>query len=161
MCARSTQEQPDKNAQDEEGDRGCNHHDDECVEPLDFDRLAQADIVALTGMVVQRARMREILVELNRRGVFTVVGGPWVSVQEDAFGDLADVIFVGEAEDSWPRFGTYPPSARIYLFETATLRQRLSISLDHGYPRLLDFSPNGRFLAGAVSDGTVLVWDLR
>ncbi len=77
---------------------------DECVEPLDFERLAQADIVALTGMIVQRARMREILVELKRRGVFTVVGGAWISVQEDAFGDLADVIFVGEAEDSWPRF---------------------------------------------------------
>jgi radical SAM superfamily enzyme YgiQ (UPF0313 family) len=77
---------------------------DESVEPLDFDRLARADIVGLTGMVVQRARMHEILVELKRRGVFTVVGGPWVSVREDAFGDLADVIFVGEAEDSWPRF---------------------------------------------------------
>jgi radical SAM superfamily enzyme YgiQ (UPF0313 family) len=77
---------------------------DECVEPLDFDRLAQADIVGLTGMIVQRTRMREILTELKRRGVFTVVGGPWVSVQEDAFGDLADVIFVGEAEETWPRF---------------------------------------------------------
>ncbi len=55
-------------------------------------------------MVVQRARMREILTELKRRGVFTVVGGPWISVEENAFGDLADVIFVGEAEDTWPRF---------------------------------------------------------
>jgi radical SAM superfamily enzyme YgiQ (UPF0313 family) len=77
---------------------------DECVEPLDFDRLARADIVGLTGMVVQRTRMREILTELKRRGVFTVVGGAWVSVQEDAFGELADVIFVGEAEESWPQF---------------------------------------------------------
>ena len=31
-------------------------------------------------------------------------GGPWVTVQEDYFGDLVDVIFVGEAEDTWPRF---------------------------------------------------------
>jgi radical SAM superfamily enzyme YgiQ (UPF0313 family) len=77
---------------------------DESIEALDFDRLARADIVGLTGMVVQRARMREILAELKRRGVFTAVGGPWVSVQEDAFGDLADVIFIGEAEESWPRF---------------------------------------------------------
>ena len=77
---------------------------DENVEPLDFDRLARADIVGLTGMSVQRFRMREILAELKRRGVFTVVGGPWVTVQEDYFGDLADVIFVGEAEETWPRF---------------------------------------------------------
>jgi len=77
---------------------------DENVEPLDFDRLAEADIVGVTGMIVQRFRMREILVELKRRGIFAVVGGPWVTVREDYFGDLADVIFVGEAETTWPRF---------------------------------------------------------
>ena len=77
---------------------------DENVEPIDYARCARADIVGLTGMVVQRARMREILVELKRRGAFVVVGGPWVSVQEDYFADLADAIFVGEAEESWPRF---------------------------------------------------------
>ncbi|MFO0789632.1 MAG: DUF4070 domain-containing protein [Pirellulales bacterium] len=77
---------------------------DENVEPLNFDRLAQADIVALTGMSVQRVQMREILTELKSRGVFTVVGGPWVTVREDYFGDLADVIFIGEAEETWPQF---------------------------------------------------------
>ena len=77
---------------------------DENVEPIDYDRLAQADIVGLTGMSVQRHRMREILRELKARGVFTVVGGPWVTVQEDYFDDLADVIFVGEAETTWPQF---------------------------------------------------------
>jgi radical SAM superfamily enzyme YgiQ (UPF0313 family) len=77
---------------------------DENVEALDFDRLARADVVGLTGMSVQRRRMREILTELKGRGAFTVVGGPWVSVQEDYFGDLADVIFVGEAEETWPQF---------------------------------------------------------
>jgi radical SAM superfamily enzyme YgiQ (UPF0313 family) len=48
--------------------------------------------------------MKEILYELRRRGVFTVVGGPWVTVREDDFVDLADVIFVGEPEETWPRF---------------------------------------------------------
>ena len=77
---------------------------DENVEPIDFARCAKADIVGVTGMVVQRLRMREILSELKGRGAFTVVGGPWASVSEDYFGDLADVVFVGEAEESWPRF---------------------------------------------------------
>jgi radical SAM superfamily enzyme YgiQ (UPF0313 family) len=77
---------------------------DENVEPIDYARCAEADIVALTGMVVQRQRMRAILTELKRRGVFTVVGGPWVTVSEDYFGDLADVVFIGEAEETWPRF---------------------------------------------------------
>jgi radical SAM superfamily enzyme YgiQ (UPF0313 family) len=77
---------------------------DENVEPLDFERLAKADIVGVTGMIVQRFRIREILEELDRRKIFTVVGGPWISVNEEYFGDLPDVIFVGEAEETWPRF---------------------------------------------------------
>lgn len=77
---------------------------DENVEAIDFERCARADIVGVTGMSVQRFRMREILEELKRRGCFTVVGGPWITVQEDYFGDLVDVSFIGEAEESWPKF---------------------------------------------------------
>src|SRR3954449_8235892 len=77
---------------------------DEMVEAIDFERCARADSVGVTGLSVQRFRMKEILAELKRRGVFTVVGGPLVTVHEDYFGDLADVIFVGEAEETWPRF---------------------------------------------------------
>jgi radical SAM superfamily enzyme YgiQ (UPF0313 family) len=77
---------------------------DENVEAINYERLQKADIIGVTGMSVQRFRMREILTELKERGLFAVVGGPWVSVQEDYFGDLADVIFVGEAEETWPRF---------------------------------------------------------
>jgi radical SAM superfamily enzyme YgiQ (UPF0313 family) len=77
---------------------------DENVEAIDFEHCVRADIVGLTGMNVQRRRMKEILSELKRRGVFTVVGGPWVTVREDDLADLADVIFVGEAEGTWPQF---------------------------------------------------------
>lgn len=88
---------------------------DENVEPIDFEKLRRADIVGLTGMSVQRRRMKEILRELKARGIFCVVGGPWVTVQEDYFGSLADAIFVGEAEETWPQFlrewseGTHRP----------------------------------------------------
>ncbi len=37
---------------------------DENVAEIDFDRCVRADIVGLTGMNVQRSRMREILGEL-------------------------------------------------------------------------------------------------
>lgn len=77
---------------------------DENVEPLDLERVARADVVGLTGMSVQRARMIEILRALRARGVFTVVGGPWATVREDFFEGLADAVFVGEAEETWPRF---------------------------------------------------------
>ncbi|WP_262270012.1 B12-binding domain-containing radical SAM protein [Microvirga yunnanensis] len=77
---------------------------DENVEPIDYGRCARADIVGVTGMSVQRFRMREIIAELKRRGCFVVVGGPWVTVQEDYFDPEADAIFVGEAEMTWPQF---------------------------------------------------------
>jgi radical SAM superfamily enzyme YgiQ (UPF0313 family) len=77
---------------------------DENIEEIDFDALESFDIVGVTGMTVQRDRMREILVELKKRNVFVVVGGPWISVAEAWFEGLVDVIFVGEAEDTWPVF---------------------------------------------------------
>src|SRR5262245_12730242 len=77
---------------------------DENVEAIDWERCARADIVGVTGMSVQRFRMREILTELKNRGCFTVVGGPLVTVTEDSFKGLADAIFIGEAEQTWPQF---------------------------------------------------------
>jgi radical SAM superfamily enzyme YgiQ (UPF0313 family) len=77
---------------------------DENVESIDWERCARADMVGVTGLSVQRFRMREILEKLRQLDVFTVVGGPLVTVQEDYFDGLADVIFIGEAEETWPRF---------------------------------------------------------
>jgi radical SAM superfamily enzyme YgiQ (UPF0313 family) len=77
---------------------------DENVEAIDFARCAKADIVGLTGMIVQRFRMTEIIAELKKRGCFVVIGGPWISVEESYFKNLADVVFVGEAETTWPQF---------------------------------------------------------
>ena len=52
------------------------------------------------------------------------------------------------------------PDAKIDVFETATFERRVSISLGYGQVTRLAFSPRGRFLAAAQSDGTVLVYDL-
>ena len=91
---------------------------DENVEAINFERCARADIVGVTGMSVQRFRMKEILAELKRRGSFTVVGGPLVTVQEDYFEGLADVIFIGEAEETWPRFlGEWKHRLHQYRYE--------------------------------------------
>jgi radical SAM superfamily enzyme YgiQ (UPF0313 family) len=55
-------------------------------------------------MIVQRERMREIAQKVKQLGKFLVVGGPWITVQEDYLQNLADVIFVGEADQTWPLF---------------------------------------------------------
>jgi radical SAM superfamily enzyme YgiQ (UPF0313 family) len=77
---------------------------DENVEDIDWDFLRKYDIVGVTGMNVQSRRTREILVRLQELDIFTVVGGPFVSVQEAFFDGLCDVKFVGEAETTWPQF---------------------------------------------------------
>jgi radical SAM superfamily enzyme YgiQ (UPF0313 family) len=84
------------------------HHDvtlvDENVEDIDFDRLARADLVCLTGMSIQGSRLIEILAAVRARGVMTVVGGPMATVEPEVLEGLTDVIFVGEADETWPEF---------------------------------------------------------
>src|SRR5262245_57446867 len=46
---------------------------DENIEEIDFDRCARADIIGVTGMSVQRRRIRQVVHELKRRGAFVVV----------------------------------------------------------------------------------------
>jgi len=86
----------------------CGDHNvqivDENVEEIDWDSLKDFDIVGVTGMNVQGKRIREILLRLQEMGIFTIVGGPLVSVQEEFFDGLCDVKFVGEAETTWPEF---------------------------------------------------------
>src|SRR5215470_18491576 len=50
---------------------------DENVEQIDFEFLKGFDIVGVTGMIVQRDRMREILKILRQMGAFAVVGGAY------------------------------------------------------------------------------------
>ncbi len=77
---------------------------DENVEDIDWDSLRDYDLVGVTGMNVQKSRIREILVRLRELNIFTVVGGPLVSVQESFFAGLCQAVFIGEAETTWPQF---------------------------------------------------------
>ena len=77
---------------------------DENVEDINWESLREYDLVGVTGMNVQKARCREILLRLREMHIFAAVGGPLVSVQEEFFTDLCDVMFVGEAETTWPQF---------------------------------------------------------
>lgn len=84
-----------------------NHHVhvlDENVEEIDWRLLRSFDVVGVTGMNVQKLRMQEILLQLRELKIFAAVGGPFASVQEEFFDGLCDVIFVSEAETTWPQF---------------------------------------------------------
>jgi len=71
------------------------------VETLEDRDLAWADVVMLTGMVVQRDSLHEVLARCRRLGVRTVVGGPYASAMSEEL-EEADHIVVGEGEEVVP-----------------------------------------------------------
>jgi radical SAM superfamily enzyme YgiQ (UPF0313 family) len=75
---------------------------DENVEPIDFD--TDADIIGLTGYVIHRQRILELAAEFRRRGKFVVAGGPMASLCPEELRGKVDVLFVDEAEYTWPQF---------------------------------------------------------
>ena len=76
---------------------------DENVAPLVFD--GDFDMVGITGYHIQQKRVFEVAAEFRRRGIRVVLGGPMVNVGNiDEFLEHGDVVFLGEAELTWPRF---------------------------------------------------------
>jgi len=75
---------------------------DENVEPIDFE--IDADVIGVTGYIVHRSRVLEIIAAFKQRGKFVVVGGPFASLCPEQLRGKADVVFVDEAEYTWPRF---------------------------------------------------------
>jgi len=62
------------------------------------------DLVGVTGYLAHVVRMIEICREFQRRGVMTAAGGPAVSGSPERFRGIFDVLFLGEAEFTWPQF---------------------------------------------------------
>jgi len=75
---------------------------DENVEPIDFN--TDADIVGITGFVVHKRRMLEIAETFRRRGKLVAAGGPFATLCPEELRGKVDVLFVGEAEYTWPSF---------------------------------------------------------
>lgn len=71
------------------------------VEPLKDEDIIGADAVLLTGMIIQRKSLEDVLRRCVGWGVPTVVGGPFVSSSPDA-AELAYAtsLIIGEAEDA-------------------------------------------------------------
>ncbi len=75
---------------------------DENVEAVDFD--TDADIVGITGFVIHKRRMFELIEAFRRRGKLVAVGGPFATLCPEELEGKVDVLFVGEAEYTWPQF---------------------------------------------------------
>ncbi|MHB0866566.1 MAG: B12-binding domain-containing radical SAM protein [Thermoleophilia bacterium] len=73
---------------------------DENVEPVDFD--AQVDLVAITALTPIAPRAYEVADEFRRRGRTVAMGGVHPSLMADEAAQHADVVVIGESEETWP-----------------------------------------------------------
>ena len=77
-------------------------HVDEAVAPVDPE--AAADLVAITFHTPSAPHVYRLAARFRQRGIPVALGGPHVTLLPDEAQAHADVIFVGEAENTWPRF---------------------------------------------------------
>lgn len=68
------------------------------VERLDDDAIAWADVVLVSGMLVQKTSMLDIVARARAIGRRTIVGGPACTTSPQLFAD-ADHVFCGEVEE--------------------------------------------------------------
>lgn len=64
----------------------------------------RADIVGITGYLIQMQRVFQIAEEFRRRSKVVVIGGPLANLLPEVCRPHCDVLFEGEAEYTWPRF---------------------------------------------------------
>jgi len=76
--------------------------DENAGEPVNFD--TDAEIIGITGYIIQMKRAMEIADEFRRRGKTVVIGGPMANLVPEECRQHCDVLFEGEAEYTWPRF---------------------------------------------------------
>jgi radical SAM superfamily enzyme YgiQ (UPF0313 family) len=65
---------------------------------------ADYDLIGVTGYINHAGRVNELGQMLRRRGLLTAVGGPGVSSEPELFREHFDILFIGEAEYTWPQF---------------------------------------------------------
>ena len=61
-------------------------------------------LAGITGYINHAGRVKELGQIFRQRRMLTAVGGPGVSSEPELFRDSFDILFIGEAEYSWPRF---------------------------------------------------------
>ncbi|MGE0043528.1 MAG: radical SAM protein, partial [Vicinamibacterales bacterium] len=80
------------------------------------------DLVGVTGYSNHLARAREVGAFFRRRGIPVVLGGAGVTSEPETCRDHFDVLFLGEAEHTWPQFlqdfeaGSYRPEYKATRF---------------------------------------------
>ncbi|WPD23493.1 MAG: radical SAM protein [Candidatus Electrothrix scaldis] len=75
---------------------------DENISTIDFDY--PCDLVAITGGTLHARRIHDLCDRFKQKGRQIALGGTYASIEHDRCDGLADYLFVGEAEYTWPLF---------------------------------------------------------
>lgn len=62
------------------------------------------DLVGFTGFNIHLRRCAEVAQRFRSRGVLTAIGGPGISSAPHVFRSKFDILFINEAEYTWPQF---------------------------------------------------------
>src|SRR5262249_39120276 len=76
--------------------------DENAGEPIDYE--TDAEVIGITGYILQVARVFEIADRFRALGKTVVIGGPLANLLPEECRSHCDVLFEGEAEYTWPRF---------------------------------------------------------
>ncbi len=81
-------------------------YDESVLDPLtsDTDFARNYDLVGVTGYIAHLPRAKELGAMFRAQGLPVVIGGPGVSGSPESCRDHFDVMMLGEAELTWPRF---------------------------------------------------------
>ena len=145
---------------------------DENISPVDWD--LPADLVAITGTTCHTDRIKALCQGFKQRGAPIALGGPYASLNSEECRDLADYLFIGEAEYTWPQFLQHWTSGQarpLYRQETQIdLRDSpppdwslvraadymvMNVQTSRGCPHRCDFCDVIRFIGGKFRTKTV------
>ncbi|MBN2012557.1 B12-binding domain-containing radical SAM protein [candidate division KSB1 bacterium] len=70
----------------------------------EIDYTQKYDIVGISTTTQQATRAYEIADEFQKRGISVVIGGIHATVMPQEVKKHCDVVFIGEAEETWPQF---------------------------------------------------------
>lgn len=98
------------------------------VAPLDPADLDWADVVFLSGMLIQRESMEAVATAARAHGATIVVGGAYASTSPDALLPFADCVVIGEAEELMPELVAALARGREALPRRMQARERPDVS---------------------------------
>lgn len=75
---------------------------DENIDALDW--TLDCDLVAITGFTLHAGRIAKISAGFRSKGIPVALGGPFASLDTPDAEPLADHLFIGEGEYTWPAF---------------------------------------------------------